>query len=273
MRDVALDAGRLTIGRRADNDVCLPYAPVSADHAVVVTVLGDSFLEDLGSTNGTLVNGNRVVKHFLRDHDKIDIGSIQLMYLVNDAETVDPLPPEVQSQQMHALNEPLRNSECAATDATADGRAIGGHAPRGYEAQVAPVDDLLADLMESNSGAAVAVDMPPTVSVVPGRGSRRKDALDSEPDSLRGVFIEVISGPNAGRIKPMTKSEFILGRQGSTMAVIRRESGGYRLVPVDTSAAATLNGLPIAPEGAPLSFGDIIAVAGVKMRFGRRPPL
>ncbi len=55
--DVPLDSERITIGRRADNDVCLPYPAVSGEHAAVVTILADSFLEDLGSTNGTLVNG------------------------------------------------------------------------------------------------------------------------------------------------------------------------------------------------------------------------
>ena len=55
--DVPLARERTTIGRRADNDICLPDLAVSGEHAVVVTILADSFLEDLGSTNGTLVNG------------------------------------------------------------------------------------------------------------------------------------------------------------------------------------------------------------------------
>src|SRR6185503_5303580 len=65
--DVPLRRERVTIGRRADNDVCLPNLAVSGEHAVVVTILTDSFLEDLGSTNGTLVNGKPIAKHFLRD--------------------------------------------------------------------------------------------------------------------------------------------------------------------------------------------------------------
>ena len=88
MRDIPLDQDRITIGRRADHDVCLPFPAVSADHAEIITVMADSFLHDLGSTNGTLVNGERVSKHFLRDRDKVDIGRQQLVYLTNDAETV-----------------------------------------------------------------------------------------------------------------------------------------------------------------------------------------
>src|SRR5437016_4044529 len=45
--DIPLTRERTTIGRRADNDICLPHLAVSGEHAVVVTILADSFLEDL----------------------------------------------------------------------------------------------------------------------------------------------------------------------------------------------------------------------------------
>ncbi|HEX3632815.1 MAG TPA: FHA domain-containing protein, partial [Casimicrobiaceae bacterium] len=87
--DVPLRRERVTIGRRADNDVCLPNLAVSGEHAVVVTILTDSFLEDLGSTNGTLVNGKPIAKHFLRDGDLIDVGRHKLLYFVDD----EAIPP------------------------------------------------------------------------------------------------------------------------------------------------------------------------------------
>src|SRR5262249_42936793 len=83
--DVRLARERVTIGRRADNDVCLPYPAVSGEHAAVVTILADSFLEDLGSTNGTLVNGKSIAKHFLRDRDEIDIGRQRLVYVADES--------------------------------------------------------------------------------------------------------------------------------------------------------------------------------------------
>ncbi len=88
-QDIKLDRDRVTIGRRPDNDVCLPQAAVSGEHAAVVTILADSFLEDLGSTNGTLVNGKAVTKHFLRDRDEIDIGREILVYLADDSAKAD----------------------------------------------------------------------------------------------------------------------------------------------------------------------------------------
>src|SRR5438270_4219389 len=86
--DIPLDHERITIGRRADNDVCLPNLAVSGEHAAVLTILADSFLEDLDSTNGTLVNGNPIVKHFLRDHDEIDIGRHKFVYCADENEVV-----------------------------------------------------------------------------------------------------------------------------------------------------------------------------------------
>jgi hypothetical protein len=103
--DVPLDKERLTIGRRPDNDVCLPYPAVSGEHAAVVTILADSFLEDLGSTNGTLVNGKAVLKHFLRDHDVIDIGRQRLVYESDNEARVEPLPPDMLRHQVLGLED------------------------------------------------------------------------------------------------------------------------------------------------------------------------
>jgi pSer/pThr/pTyr-binding forkhead associated (FHA) protein len=109
--DVPLAKERMTIGRRADNDICLPHPAVSGEHASVVTILADSFLEDLGSTNGTLVNGKPIVKHFLRDYDQIDIGRQRLVFVSDDNAHVDPLPPDIARNQLLGLNarvEPAR---------------------------------------------------------------------------------------------------------------------------------------------------------------------
>ncbi len=84
-REITLDQGRITIGRRADNHFCLPFPAVSAEHAAVLTIGADSFLEDLDSTNGTFVNGNRITKHFLRDGDRISAGRIEMTYAAGEA--------------------------------------------------------------------------------------------------------------------------------------------------------------------------------------------
>ena len=78
--DVPLSKERVTIGRHADNDIPLNDKAVSGHHAVVITILQDSFLEDLDSTNGTTVNGKQVAKHPLSHGDVISIGRNTLKY-------------------------------------------------------------------------------------------------------------------------------------------------------------------------------------------------
>ncbi len=83
-----LNKERMTIGRKPDNDIQIDNLAVSGKHALVITILDDSFLEDLGSTNGTYVNGKLIKKHALRDGDVIGIGKHELKY-VNEHATAD----------------------------------------------------------------------------------------------------------------------------------------------------------------------------------------
>ena len=69
-----------TIGRKPGNDIPIDNLSVSGRHAQVITILEDSFLEDLGSTNGTYVNGKLVKKHALENGDNITLGKYQIAY-------------------------------------------------------------------------------------------------------------------------------------------------------------------------------------------------
>ena len=81
LKEIPLVRERTTIGRKPNNDIQIDNLAISGEHAVVVTVINDSFLEDLDSTNGTLVNGQPVKKHFLQDGDVIELGKYRLKYL------------------------------------------------------------------------------------------------------------------------------------------------------------------------------------------------
>lgn len=78
--EFSLDKERIAIGRHPDNDIALNDKAVSGHHAVVITILQDSFLEDLDSTNGTQVNGKTISKHPLSHGDVISIGRNVLKY-------------------------------------------------------------------------------------------------------------------------------------------------------------------------------------------------
>jgi pSer/pThr/pTyr-binding forkhead associated (FHA) protein len=80
-----LDQERFTIGRKPENDIQIDNLAVSGKHSMIITILDDSFLEDLGSTNGTYVNGKLVKKHALKDGDVIAIGKHELKYINENA--------------------------------------------------------------------------------------------------------------------------------------------------------------------------------------------
>ena len=80
-----LDKERITIGRRPENDIQVDNLAVSGQHCAIITILNDSFLEDLDSTNGTFVNGKLVKKHALKNGDVVSIGKHELKYVNDEA--------------------------------------------------------------------------------------------------------------------------------------------------------------------------------------------
>ncbi len=78
--EIELEQGTLSVGRNHDNDLCIDDLTVSGRHAQIVTVFGSTYVEDLGSTNGTSVNGKKVKAHTLRNGDVLTIGHYQLLF-------------------------------------------------------------------------------------------------------------------------------------------------------------------------------------------------
>ena len=82
--EVNLKLGETTIGRHAACDVVLSNdKSVSNNHAVIKTVGTKSTLEDLGSTNGTYMESERIKRHELRHGASIIIGEHELIYREN----------------------------------------------------------------------------------------------------------------------------------------------------------------------------------------------
>jgi hypothetical protein len=75
-----LSTGRNVIGRGTEADIRLPDTGVSRKHVDVVLDGSTATVEDLGSTNGTLINGRRVTRQSLADGDVIRIGHSVLVY-------------------------------------------------------------------------------------------------------------------------------------------------------------------------------------------------
>ena len=80
VRRVPLDKEVLTIGRLADCDIVVDDKGVSRRHAQIRTKDGASTLTDLGSTNGTSLNGKPVQSRPLNDGDRITVGTTVIEY-------------------------------------------------------------------------------------------------------------------------------------------------------------------------------------------------
>jgi ABC transport system ATP-binding/permease protein len=77
---VDLDKDRISIGREAGNDIVINHPTVSSMHAEIVKQDGKVLVVDLGSTNGTFVNGMKVKRHQLQELDRIVIGPTELHF-------------------------------------------------------------------------------------------------------------------------------------------------------------------------------------------------
>jgi pSer/pThr/pTyr-binding forkhead associated (FHA) protein len=89
LKEIPLNKERIGIGRKPSNDIQIDNLAISGEHAAIVTILNDSFLEDLNSTNGTLVNGQPLKKHFLKNGDVIELGKYKLKYLNEQPPSAD----------------------------------------------------------------------------------------------------------------------------------------------------------------------------------------
>ncbi|BAL25963.1 FHA domain-containing protein [Azoarcus sp. KH32C] len=85
LKEIPLDRERISIGRKASNDIQIDNLAISGQHAVITTILDDAFLEDQNSTNGTYVNGQPVKKCVLHNNDVIELGKYRLKYLAERA--------------------------------------------------------------------------------------------------------------------------------------------------------------------------------------------
>ena len=241
--DVPLARERTTIGRRADNDICLPHLAVSGEHAVVVTILADSFLEDLNSTNGTLVNEKPIAKHFLRDRDEIEIGRHKLVYCADD-------DAQLASETVVGM------ARIAERDFGGSVEAAKPFVPKQGARKPSPAARTVAN-------EALPVDPTPVEREVISAPA----AAPAAPEAPQGPSLKLLTGPKAGTWIALTKPETTLGRPGVQVALLVQTGPSFKLKPVEGISPPALNGQPVGSEGEELVPGDIIEIAGARVEF------
>lgn len=80
--EYALDSDCVSIGRDSNNNICIPSRLVSRHHVLIASSTTGVKLMDLGSTNGSVVNGNKVHSCVLNNGDMIKLGDCEIEYCV-----------------------------------------------------------------------------------------------------------------------------------------------------------------------------------------------
>jgi pSer/pThr/pTyr-binding forkhead associated (FHA) protein len=102
------------IGRSIASDIVLLDKMVSRQHAVIYYVKGQFYLEDIGSTNGTLLNGKKVESRIcLAPGDEIGVGISRLRFILTPAHCPPGSAPIAQEDTV-----PLEGSRPTSTVAT-----------------------------------------------------------------------------------------------------------------------------------------------------------
>ena len=244
--EFAIETERMTIGRRPDNDICIDNLAISGEHAVLTVGTNGATLEDLGSTNGTIVNGQAIKSQLLRHGDVIELGKYQLKYI--DEHQLPGKPPAAVAdyEKTMILRPPTPEPEPVAEPPA---ESIPDTLPVHLPSWARPPS--FSTAAQAVSQAAVPIQPPVTIAVA----------------ELPLARIRVQSGANAGRELALSKAHTTIGRQGVQVAAIARRPQGYFLSHVEGVRRPLINGQPVGEEAVRLDDQDLIEISGVTMKF------
>ncbi|MEQ1533196.1 MAG: FHA domain-containing protein [Sideroxydans sp.] len=236
IKEYPLTKERTTIGRKAHNDIAIDNLAVSGEHAAVITILNDSFFEDLGSTNGSMVNGAPAQKHFLQNADVIEIGKYKLKYL-NDQPTQ---VPSADFEKTMVLRAPPKPS---------------------------PIN-LGENFNHTQTNIGVPIVKPEATTQFNTTAPKPevKAATVATP-AVPAAVIQILNGPNLGKELELNKNLTTLGKPGVQVAVLARRPHGFFITHVEGANFPLVNGASVGEQPQQLKDHDIIELAGVKMEF------
>jgi pSer/pThr/pTyr-binding forkhead associated (FHA) protein len=267
LKEIPLSKERTTIGRKAHNDIQIDNLAVSGEHAVIVTILNDSFMEDLGSTNGTLVNGNPVKKHFLQNNDVIELGKYKLKFIQEAG--AQPAAAAADFEKTMVLRPSAMKAAAEQARAMGGSGAQAAQAARqaalqavGTAAQAAGTSEKPAAAPAAPAAAAPSAPTPAAPVAAPAAAP----AVPPRPAQPLGA-IQLLSGGNAGKELELAKPLTTLGKPGVQVAVLTRRPQGYFITHVEGAQRPTVNGQAIGASPHALKDHDLVEIAGIKMEF------
>jgi pSer/pThr/pTyr-binding forkhead associated (FHA) protein len=226
--EIPMTKERLTVGRSSDCDVRLAVPSVSSRHATILRTDTSVTVEDLGSTNGTKVNGRKVDTLRLKHGDQIEFGTERLVFFT------DSTLPAGEFNRLTKVAKP---------------KSVELTPPEG---EIRPAKPILANLKTNE---------PPT-QISQGDGSSQRAATVP----IRGS-VTILSGRMAGKKFPLTKETTTLGQEGLQVFQIVLREGAYWAVRGPSSTAPTVNGHDAGDRGLRLAHNDVVELAGASVRF------
>lgn len=231
VKEFILAGDRTTIGRKTTNNIQIDNLAVSGEHAVVTSLMNDSFIEDLNSTNGTFVNGKPIRRHLLHTGDIIEIGKHKLKFIQDNKDPSDGNDYERTTTVRTASRFPEASEAAPPLD----------------------IEEIRRSFVKSPEA---------TVIQAPDAWTEVEKVEEAIPLGL----IQVLNSPIAGRILNLSKELTRIGKSGGDVAVIARRSNGYFLTSVEGNEPS-VNGAPLNGQARLLCDHDIIQLAGVKLEF------
>ena len=251
LNEYPLNKERMTIGRKAHNDIVIDNLAVSGEHAAVVTILNDSFLEDLDSTNGLEVNGTPTKKHFLQNNDLIEIGKYKLKYINDQAGQTNAADFE----KTMVLRAPAKQA--------APGVEKAGETASFMKTQINP-DAKPAEEVIEKTGKFEAHQLTPSPVARPIAAAAPTVASAAAPQA---AAVQILTGPNAGKELDLVKNLPTLGKPGVQVSVLTRRPHGFFITHVEGASFPSVNGQVLGDQPHHLNDHDVIDLAGVKMEF------
>jgi predicted component of type VI protein secretion system len=244
---------------------------VSGEHAVIVSIMDDAFLEDLGSTNGTMVNGKAVKKHFLQDNDVVELGKYKLKYMAEKGKpkAAAPAAPAAADFEKTMVLRPGAMKaavEQAKAMAGAGGQPGAAQAMRAAAVQQAAQSAAATGVADKDAKAPPAQAPAPAAAVAQAAQSIPAQPAAAAPKQPVGT-IQLLSGANAGKELELLKPLTTLGKPGIQVAVFTRRPHGYFITHVEGAQQPAVNGQSIGNAPHALKDHDVIELAGVKMEF------
>ena len=104
-RTYELKVDRTTVGRVSDNAFEIPESSVSSHHAEILLRGNDVIIKDLGSTNGTFINGEKITEAVLKPGETLKFGTVELRLDTGEGTPAPVSKPASTQKQKQTLDQ------------------------------------------------------------------------------------------------------------------------------------------------------------------------